>query len=376
MLGVTPPVCKVRSHESLIALWIQQEMTLDDNDAPSEGRRYLTARWCSDQAQRWAQRVRKPSMLKQHGDTACHLLPARGSYLVTARHPTQLSRGCRLALTTQSFISPAHNQLGGSPLRSPLLQHPQHESSANVLPSNKASAFSIRTHGECGSALGTFWSHWFSLHVMNPSNHVPIKMRNQKWLWQHSSPSNATIKGWDFLKSKFTGQELINKACEFRSGKGICSSHCALMMLYCLLRTTHPFLNQYSSLILFSYHSIDSCWHVRLLLIHWPRFTQGTTSELCASLNALHTFHHRASLTTGRLPLSITTEAYSAYFRRCEIGQPYSCITPTSFVAAHTLTLPKGKEKWEMSLAKGGGEMHWEMCNFHSRKSRRGGQFF
>lgn len=50
MLGVTPPVCKVRSHESLIALWIQQEMTLDDNDAPSEGRRYLTARWCSDQA--------------------------------------------------------------------------------------------------------------------------------------------------------------------------------------------------------------------------------------------------------------------------------------------------------------------------------------
>ena len=132
VLGVTLPVCKVRSRKSLIALWIQQEMTLDDNDAPSEGRRYLTAWWCSDQAQRWAQRVRKPSMLKQHGDTACHLLPARGSYLVTARHPTQLSRGCRLALTTQSFISPAHNQLGGSPLRSPLLQHPQHE--AHMLP--------------------------------------------------------------------------------------------------------------------------------------------------------------------------------------------------------------------------------------------------
>lgn len=42
VLGVTPPVCKVRSRKSLIALWIQQEMTLDDNDAPSEGRRYLT----------------------------------------------------------------------------------------------------------------------------------------------------------------------------------------------------------------------------------------------------------------------------------------------------------------------------------------------
>lgn len=94
-----------------------------------------------------------------------------------------------------------------------------------------ASAFSIRTHMKCGSTLGTFWSHQFSPQVMNPSNHVPIEMRNQKWLWQHSSPSNTTIKGRDFLKSKFTRQEPINKVCEFSSGKGICSSCCLLTML-------------------------------------------------------------------------------------------------------------------------------------------------
>lgn len=60
---------------------------------------------------------------------------------------------------------------------------PQLEISANdSLTTSGASAFSIRTHTKCGSTLGTFWSHQFSPQVMNPSNHVPVEMRNQKWL--------------------------------------------------------------------------------------------------------------------------------------------------------------------------------------------------
>lgn len=90
---------------------------------------------------------------------------------------------------------------------------------------------SVLGHTQCGRTLGTFWSHQFSPQIMSPSSHVPIEMRNQKWLWQHSSPSNTTIKGRDFLKSKFTRQESINKVCEFSSGVGICNSHSALMML-------------------------------------------------------------------------------------------------------------------------------------------------
>lgn len=90
---------------------------------------------------------------------------------------------------------------------------------------------SVLGHTQCGRTLGTFWSHQFSTQVMSPSSHVPIETRNQKWLWQHSNPSNTTIKGRDFLKSKFTRQEPKNKVCEYSSGVGICNSHSVLMML-------------------------------------------------------------------------------------------------------------------------------------------------
>lgn len=111
------------------------------------------------------------------------LLPVRDTGTLL---PSQCQGSPHTFLKLQSLphIPKLHLHQRRIPLRGSYSYNPWLKISGNDCSLQKQAELllSVLGHTQCGRTLGTFWSHQFSPQVMNPSNHVPIKKRNQKWL--------------------------------------------------------------------------------------------------------------------------------------------------------------------------------------------------